>query len=260
MRSPGIAIVLIVFLSGAAIHAQDDAGVGDAEGEAVASGDEWVVVIDDEAAPPQPPTAAAPVAPAVAPAAAQKVKAPLVVVPAVVELTPALVLKLDPDLYQGQERRLIISKQRKIRMLNEIMYKEGPEYNEDKDGKYKLVLFSGVLLVVGGAASLVSAFMVGVLSAFSGIGCGGEDDECKAESATESERGRTTALVLAPVGLLLVVTGVSLLIYGHQGHDRQKWLRRKNEILDLSPLNGISVTVYPTQEGAAGGLMLSGTF
>jgi len=50
MRSSSIAIALVVLLSGATIHAQDDAGVGDAEGEA----DAGIAATEDE-----PPAAGA---------------------------------------------------------------------------------------------------------------------------------------------------------------------------------------------------------
>jgi hypothetical protein len=250
MRSQSIAIGFVVLLSGAAIHAQEDAGVGEAEGEAAAAGDEWVVEIEDEPAP---------VAPAGAPAAAQDVKAHPLIVPAVVKLTPSDVIKLDPDLYPRRERNLIISKQRKIKQLGDIMAREGPEYDPGKDAGYVAMIANGAVIVAGGAASLVFSFYHAIGAFGAGMGCG--HDGCDEEDvAREEDYHRTRAWVLLSIGLGGGTIGALLIVAGAKGKKRQKWLRKKDEILDMSPLNGISLTVYPTRDGISGGLMMSGGF
>jgi hypothetical protein len=205
MRSAGTVAALIVLLSGAAIHAQEDAGAADSEGDADAG------VVATAVVPPPTPT------PAVLPA------------PAVVQSRT-----LPPSGVSG--------------------------YSAVKDARYRGAIAGGVLLEVGGAASLVSAFMVGVLSAFSGIGCGGEDEECKEESTKEGERQRTTALVLAPVGLVLVAVGIPAIICGYRGHKRQNYLKSREDLGDRSPRPGLSVAIHFNRDAGGGGLMLSGSF
>jgi hypothetical protein len=240
MRSTGIAIGLVVLLSGAAIQAQEDAGVGDAEGEIADASDAGVAAVEAKPAEPE--------------AVSQEQV-----------LTPAEILALDPSLYSGQERRLIVSKQRKIRMLERIMQREGPEYDAAKDELYRNRFAGGVLLDVAAAGAFVAglALLLHTLSDDSGFesceGTAGEAD-CEARARDDQDgQGAVVAVVLS-VGAVLAAVGIPLTITASRGRKRQQVLRRKDEILEECRMLRLDFTASSGSGGPGGGLMLSGSF
>jgi hypothetical protein len=240
MRSSTIAIALVVLLSAAAIRAQEDAGAADSEGDADAG------AAATEAAPPPPPTAAASIA-------GQQT------------LTPSDVLKLDPNLYEGQERRLIITKQRKLKVLEKIMSKEGPEYDAVKDTRYENRLFGGVFLDVAAAGAFVASLALGLHLITDDHGwedCEGtaNEAECRATAREKLDKHEATVAVLLPVGVVLAAVGIPLTIAASRGHKRQKILRRKDEILEECRMLRLDFTASSGSGGPGGGLMLSESF
>ena len=175
------------------------------------------------------------------------------------------VTKLDTGEEPERGWRARVRRQREIDALHAAMAIEGHEYSRKNDASYVFWITGGALLEVGGVAALISSYMFGWIARSGGggfyDGCDAFlDEECAESDEREEKRARTNAWVLLSVGLVAVAVGIPLIIKGAKGHKRQKLLKRKAEILGTVRLDGLTFAAYPSRNGSAGGLMLSGSF
>lgn len=218
MKRFGMTVASVLLLASVTAHAQEDAGVDDAEGVATE---------------PEPSTNNVP--------------------------------KLDAVEEPERGWRARVRRQREIDALYAAMAIEGHEYSRKNDAGYVFWITGGALLEVGGAAALISSFLFAGIAHSGGggfyDGCDDSlDEECAESDEREEKSARTNAWVLLSVGLVAVAVGIPLIIKGAKGHKRQKLLKRKAEILGAVRLDGLTFAVYPSRNGPAGGLLLSGSF
>jgi hypothetical protein len=184
---------------------------------------------EDVAAPPPTPLVPVPTAPAEATA------------PPPTSQTPP------PELSPEERRRLALH-EREVAHLKAVMEKEGDFFSQKKYDSYGRSVGVGVPLLVVGVAALVA-----------GLVCAGYDLDHLGQDGEEG--GTVDGAVIAVLilgGAVVTAGGASLLASGLRGRQRQKWLRRKDEI--LAPFNPsaprVTVSLFGDRERGAGGLSL----
>jgi hypothetical protein len=168
---------------------------------------------------------------------------PAVSPPAVSSPQPGPPRPLTPE-----ERRRLVRHDREVAQLKAVMEKEGDSFSSDKYDSYGRSVGVGVPLLVVGVAALIA-----------GLVCAGYDLD---HLGQDSEKGgmvsgaAIAALILG--GAVVTAAGASLLVAGLRGRQRQKRLRRKDEI--LAPFDPravqVSLSLYGDRNRGAGGLAL----
>ncbi|MCK9459006.1 MAG: hypothetical protein M0R80_05145 [Proteobacteria bacterium] len=148
--------------------------------------------------------------------------------------------------------------QNELRLLDEVIAEEGPEYSERKYRRYVGRIVWGAVFVAVGAAGFVYGIAYGMSVFFSDFG---DHDDGEGDANEDNDLGpKGTGLGTFFGGLASIAIGVPILISGFRGKKRQKVLRRADEIRAPFDPFEITATLHVDPRTGSAALALSAAF
>jgi hypothetical protein len=166
-----------------------------------------------------------------------------------------LTIRSGPDACPRDVQKRWRRHQAELQQLDEVIAEEGPAFSESKYRRYVGRIVVGAVLMAAGVVGVVYGIAYGAVLVFSG---GGDDESDPYKYNDLGPKGTGLGTLLG--GIAAVGIGVPLLISGARGKNRQKILRRANEI--RAPFDPFEVSVsfaFDPRRGA-GGLTLRAEF
>ena len=147
--------------------------------------------------------------------------------------TPPPTYPLDRETVREMKRRERAERQRrvKIKKLMAVINIEGPEFSMERYTQYQTKRNTGIALTALGGASLVASVFLAAAAFVNNLDW---DTDEEYEDPKGDHLG-VSALVFLGAGAAGVSAGIPLLVIGQHGVKRQKYLRKKDEILTPRP-------------------------
>jgi hypothetical protein len=144
-------------------------------------------------------------------------------------------------------------------LLEEVMEKEGPEYSRKKHLRYVGQIVWGSVFLTAGVVGVIYGIGYGLIE----LAHSSDNDGAPGEATHESNNDAGPpglGIGMFVGGLVSLLIGVPLIVSGAKGKNRQKVLRRKDEILAPFDPFAVSVSFSADPAAASGSLHLSVAF
>jgi hypothetical protein len=112
-----------------------------------------------------------------------------------------------------------------------IMKIEGPNFSTQRYNQYNSKRIAGITLTALGGASLITSLLLAWAALLNALEWDTEEDE----QYHRADHLRVSSLFVLGAGVAGLGSGIPLLVIGQRGVNRQKYLRKKDEILTPRP-------------------------